>query len=140
MSSSVAENAKRQLENRHIPQDMARVCHAIINHISKAPHAFSHLTFMDLYRISPPVSDDTFYQAVFLLTRQPYNILTQNFEALHPTGGYRVVPNKNDIIEDMKNNEFYNPFTGQELSESEFGEQVLTFFSPSDELMANNYA
>lgn len=131
----IVDNAINELKTRDIPDDVASVCRAIIEHISRSPKSFSHLSFMDLYRISPQVNEESFYEAVFLLTRHPYNILTQNFEALHPRGGYQIVPDREDIIDAMKSNDFFNPFTGEELNEDEFGKQVLMFFSPSEELL-----
>ena len=139
--NTIIEHAKQQLNARHIPQDVVSVCHAIMDHVAKAPNIHKHLTFLDLYRISPSVPDDVFYDAVFLLTKHPYNILIQNFEALNSRGVYQVVPDREQLLEDMKNDDFNNPFTGQQLSEAEFGNQVLTFFSPSKELLtAVDYA
>ena len=43
--------------------------------------------------------------------------------------------NSKEIIEDMRNDELSNPFTGEELSEEEFGRQVITYFSVSPEFM-----
>ncbi|WP_198078445.1 hypothetical protein [Acinetobacter calcoaceticus] len=120
----------------HINPDMAKVCIAIIEYVSIAPYKKPHLTFNDLYRVSPKVEDETFYDAVFYLTRKNINVLTQEFEAFHPREGFKKVPDREQILEDMKNEEFFNPFTGDELNEKEFGEQVLTYFSPSTEFVS----
>lgn len=123
-------------ENRHIDEKMASVCLSIINHVSIAPEKRKHLTFADLYRISPKVSEEIFYDAVFYLTRKNINVLVQEFEALDPKFGYKAVPDKEEILECMKTDDFFNPFTGDDLNEEEFGKQVLTYFSVSPEFMS----
>ena len=116
-----------------IDKDMAEVCLAIIDHVSVAPLKKPHLTFLDLYRISPKVEDKVFYEAVFYLTKRSIDVLEQQFEALEPrTCSFKSIPDKEDFIEDMREGELYNPFIGKSLSEEEFGKQVVTFFSPSE--------
>lgn len=115
-----------------IDGDMAEVCLAIIEHVSVGPSKKSHLTFVDLYSISPKVNEDVFYKAVFYLTRKNIDVLEQQFEAIEPrTCSFQSIPNREDFIEDMRDGELYNPFIGNLLSEEEFGKQVLTYFSPS---------
>ena len=136
MLSDIVSTAKRRIEtNSHISSNMASVCYAIIDYVSVGAAKKPHLTFTDLYRISPKVDEDVFYDAVFLLTKHQYNILKQQFEALHPRKGFQPVPDREEIIEAMKNDDFFNPITGEDLTEEEFGKQVITFFSPSDDLI-----
>lgn len=119
----------------HLNAEMVEVCYAIIDYVSVGPTKKSHLSFMDLYRISPKVDEEIFYDAVFYLTRKNINVLTQEFEALDPKYGFKQVPDKAQILEDMRNEEFFNPFTGKALTEEEFGEQVLSYFTPSFEFV-----
>jgi len=119
----------------HFDTEMVEVCYAIIDYVSVGPTKKSHLSFIDLYRISPKVEDEIFYDAVFYLTRKNINVLTQEFEALDPKYGFKQVPDKEQILEDMRNEEFFNPFTGESLTEQEFGEQVLSYFTPSCEFV-----
>ncbi|MDO5770133.1 MAG: hypothetical protein Q4P13_11570 [Psychrobacter sp.] len=117
-------------------KNMAQVCLAIIEHVSVAPSKKPHLTFLDLYRISPKVDENIFYEAVFFLTRNNINVLDQQFQALNPrTKEFQPVPNRNELIESMRDGEFYNPFVGELLDEEGFGKQVLTYFSPSKYFM-----
>lgn len=116
----------------HIDKDMAKVCLAIIEHVSVGPSKKPHLTFVDLYRVSPKVDEEVFYKAVFYLTKRSINVLEQQFEAFEPrTHSFQSITNREDFIEDMRNGELYNPFIGDLLSEEEFGKQVITYFSPS---------
>lgn len=132
---------KDRIKDSHINDNMAEVCFAIIDYLSTEPTKKTHLTFARLYEISPKVDDEVFYNAVFLLTKNKFGVLEQNFEALDLNGQYKLVPDKQQIIDDMKEEEFYNPFTGEQLSEKQFGEQVLTFFSPTKQfLQSMNYA
>lgn len=119
----------------HFNTEMVEVCYAIIDYVSVGPAKKSHLSFIDLYRISPKVDEEIFYDAVFYLTRKNINVLTQEFEALDPKYGFKQVPDKEQILEDMRNEEFFNPFTGELLTEQEFGVQVLSYFSPSCEFV-----
>ncbi|MBE9578031.1 MULTISPECIES: hypothetical protein [Moraxella] len=133
-------DVKDKIKESRISDDMAKVCFAIIDYLSTEPDKKTHLTFARLYDISPKVDENTFYNAVFLLTRHKFGVLEQNFEAINCRGDYQIVPDKQQIIDDIKEKEFFNPFTGKELSEQEFGEQVLTFFSPTQKMMqAVNY-
>lgn len=117
--------------NRHVKEDMANVCYAIIDYVAIKPSQKTHLSFLDLYRISPNVDEDIFYDAVFFLTKKPINVLFQEFEALNLRGEFQQVPDREQILEDMRNEEFYNPFSGKLLTEEEFGLEVLTYFTPS---------
>ena len=83
MLSDIVSTAKRRIEtNSHISSNMASVCYAIIDYVSVGADKKPHLTFTDLYRISPKVDEDVFYDAVFLLTKHQYNILKQIFTSL----------------------------------------------------------
>ncbi|MBD0531556.1 hypothetical protein HPJ32_08335 [Acinetobacter baumannii] len=55
----------------------------------------------------------------------------QEFEALDLYGSFTQVPDREQILEDMRNEEFFNPFSGKPLTEEEFGQEVLTYFTPS---------
>lgn len=119
-----------------IDKDMAKVCLAIIEHVSVGPSKKPHLTFVDLYRVSPKVDEEVFYEAVFYLTKRSINVLEQQFEALEPrTHSFQPIPNREEFIEDMRDGELYNPFIGDLLNEKVFGEQVIMYFSPSKEFM-----
>lgn len=119
-----------------IDKDMAEVCLAIIDHVSVGPSKKPHLTFIDLYRISPQVNEEVFYEAVFYLTKRSVDVLEQQFEAIEPrTNSFQSIPNRQGFIEDMRDGELYNPFVGNILSEEEFGKQVITYFSPSVSFM-----
>ena len=54
----------------HTHKEMVQVCFAIIEYVSIGPSKKPHLTFMDLYRVSPKVHEDVFYDAVFYLNRK----------------------------------------------------------------------
>lgn len=123
---------KEKITNCRINYDTANVCFAIIDFLSNNLDKKTHLTFARLYEISSPVNDDVFYNAILLLTKNKIGVLEQQFEALHPRDGFKLVPDKQQILDDIKEQTFYNPFTGQELSEKEFGEQVIAFFSPTE--------
>ena len=119
----------------HFDTEVAEVCYAIIDYVSVGPTKKSHLSFLDLYRVSPKVDEEIFYDAVFYLTRKNINVLTQEFEALDHKYGFKQVPDKEQILEDMRNEKFFNPFIGELLTEQEFGEQVLSYFTPSCEFV-----
>ena len=70
-----------------------------------------------------------------MLTKNKFGVLEQHFEALDRSGNYKIVPDRQQILDDIKQHEFFNPFTGDELSEEQFGEQVITFFSPTQNLI-----
>lgn len=122
---------KDKIKDCRISDETVRICFAIIDFLSNDLDKKTHLTFARLYKISSPINDDAFYDAIVLLTKNKFGVLEQQFEALHPRDGFKLVPDKQQILDDIKEQTFYNPFTGQELSEQEFGEQVITFFSPT---------
>lgn len=123
-------------DNQAVDKNMQAVCFAIIDYISVGAETKIHLNFDDLYRISPKVEEGVFYDAVFYLTRPPISVLSQEFEALEPTEGrYIEVPDRQEIIDDMRKEEYYNPFTGDKLTLEDFGTQILTFFKPSERFM-----
>ncbi|WP_288454528.1 hypothetical protein [uncultured Acinetobacter sp.] len=132
MEHSFVLDIKNKIQtNRHIKEDMANVCYAIIDYVSIKPSQKNHLSFLDLYRVSPKVDEDIFYDAVFYLTRKHINVLVQEFEALDLYGSFTQVPDREQILEDMRNEEFFNPFSGKPLTEEEFGQEILTYFTPS---------
>lgn len=124
------------INNRHINEKMASVCLSIIDHVSVGPETRTHLTFADLYRISPKVDENIFYEAVFYLTNRNINVLTQEFEALDLRGVFKAVPDREEILECMRNDELFNPFTGIDLSDEQFGKEVITYFSVSPEFVS----
>lgn len=133
-------NVKDKIKASHISNDMTAVCFAIIDYLSTELNKKTHLTFARLYDISPKVDDEVFYDAVFLLTKHKIGILEQHFEAVNRRGVFQIVPDRQQILDSIREQEFFNPFTGQELTEEQFGKQVLTFFSPTKKLMqAINY-
>lgn len=128
-------NIKDEIKSSPVGDDVAQVCFAIIDYLATCPNKKTHLTFARLYEISPKVDEQAFYDAVFLLTKHKISVLEQHFEALNHQGNYEIVPDKQQIIDDIKEQTFFNPFTGQPLSEAQFGKEVLTFFSPTQQLM-----
>lgn len=128
-------DVKDRIKASPIDDDVTAVCFAIIDYLSTEPNKKTHLTFTRLYEITPKVDDEIFYDAVFLLTKNKFSVLEQHFEALDHDGTYKIVPDRQQIIDDIKNQDFFNPFTGQSLTEEQFGKQVLTFFSPTDKLI-----
>ena len=131
MKSSEIKEIKILISKNHtINKDMQAVCFAIIDYVSVGPETKNHLNFDDLYRVSPVVDEDIFYDAVFYLTRPPVSILSQEFEALDPIENtYIEVPDKQEIIEDMNNN--LSDYDKYKLTLEDFGRQVVTFFKPS---------
>lgn len=125
----------RIIKSSHVDDNMASVCFAIIDYLSIEPNKKRHLTFTRLYEISPKVDDEIFYDAVFLLTRHKFSVLEQHFEAQNSRGDFEIVLNRQQVLNDMKEEKFFNPLTGQELTEEQFGQQVLTFFSPTPKLI-----
>lgn len=126
---------KDKIKASRVSDDTIAVCFAIIDYLSTEPNKKTHLTFARLYEISPKVDNETFYDAVFLLTKNKFSVLEQNFEALDRDDTYKTVPDRQQVVDDIKSQEFSNPFTGNKLTEQEFGKQVLTFFSPTKKLI-----
>lgn len=111
---------------------MVGACLELIDYLSICPERKKYLQFAPLYKeLQKEVPDETFYNAVFFLTREDIDVLNQKFEAYNPnTDEYENV-NSEDVLEAIRTQEYYNPITGDILSLEEFGEQVLTYFSTS---------
>jgi len=82
--------------------------------------------------VSLEIEDDDFIYSVFYLARPEVNILKQEFSAWKESvHDFVLVEDKNFILEMLRDKEYVNPFSGEELSSEEFEEQVLTFFTPT---------
>lgn len=90
--------------------------------------------FEDLRKVIPnDFDDEDFITSVFYLTRKHIAILEQNFSAFdEKNGSYTSMPEfKNDVIEMIKNKNYYNPISRDDLTIEQFGEQILTYFNPT---------
>lgn len=67
---------------RDVSTEMLSACLKMIDYVSIAPSRKGHLTFVDLYKhVDPSIPEDIFYSAVFFLTKNNVNVLTQKYEA-----------------------------------------------------------
>ncbi|HEN9589687.1 hypothetical protein R4463_07795 [Acinetobacter baumannii] len=82
--------------------------------------------------VSLEVEDDDFIYSVFYLARPEINILKQEFSAWKESvHDFVLFEDKNFILEMLRDKNYVNPFSGEDLSSEEFEEQVLTFFTPT---------
>jgi len=82
--------------------------------------------------VSKEIDDEDFIYSVFYLTRPDVNVLKQEFSAWKPIiNDFALVEDKTYILEMLRDQEYANPFSGDDLSSQEFEEQVLTFFTPT---------
>lgn len=120
----------------HTNNDMAIVCLELFDYIANDPTKKMHLTFIDLYKVISPVNENLFYSCVFFLTRKDIDVLTQKFEAWNnKRSRWQIVPDFDDIIMAISEKDYFNPFSGDQLDEVSFSEQVVTFFSPSETII-----
>ena len=124
---------------------MLSACLEMIDYISIAPSKKSHLTFVDLYKhVDPSISEDIFYSAVFFLTKNNVNVLTQKYEAYNSLiNRFEAVSDIDDvreILDSVASGEYTHPLNGYVLTAEEFNQQVLTYFSPSSVFVSNLHA
>lgn len=93
----------------------------------------SSFHFEDLRsHVDEAVDDEDFIYSVFYLCRKDINILQQEFSVWNNSNGiYDHFLEKNLILEMLRDRTFYNPISGEDLNESQFAEEILTFFTPT---------
>lgn len=93
----------------------------------------SSFHFEDLRRhVNDSVDDEDFIYSVFYLCRKDIKVLQQEFSVWNSSNQiYDHFLNKDCIFEMLRTKEFYNPISGDELEESGFEEEILTFFTPT---------
>ncbi|WP_343681978.1 hypothetical protein [Acinetobacter baylyi] len=134
------QNLKFQLEN--VSTEMLSACLEMIQYVSIAPSKKSHLTFVDLYKhVDPSTSEDIFYSAVFYLTKNNVNVLTQKYEAYNCLlDRFECIVDSDDvreILDSISSGQFTHPLSGDVLTAEEFNKQVLTYFVPSQFFVSN---
>lgn len=135
---------KRHLEFQleDVSTEMLSACLKMVDYISIAPSKKSHLTFLDLYKhVDPSISEDIFYSAVFFLTKNNVNVLTQKYEAYNSLvnrfEAVSDIDDVRDILDSIASGEYIHPLSGDVLTAEEFNQQVLTYFSPSQLFVSN---
>ncbi|NNP67188.1 hypothetical protein [Acinetobacter sp. Ac_5812] len=79
-------------------------------------------------KVDHSVSDEDFVSSVFYLTREDIDILEQGFSAWREVEA-RYVPVRFDKVNNMiESNIFSHPFTGEDLTEEQFYDEVISFF------------
>lgn len=121
---------------------MLSACLEMIDYLSIAPSKKGHLTFVDLYKhVDPSTSEDIFYSAVFYLTKNNVNVLTQKYEAynslLNRFEAVADIDDVREILDSIASGEYIHPLNGDMLTAEEFNQQVLTYFSPSQFFVSN---
>lgn len=121
---------------------MLSACLEMIDYVSIAPSKKGHLTFVDLYKhVNSSTSEDTFYSAVFYLTKNNVNVLTQKYEAynslLNRFEAVADIEDVREILDSIASGEYIHPLNGEILTAEEFNQQVLTYFAPSQFFVSN---
>ncbi|MFV5492810.1 MULTISPECIES: hypothetical protein [Acinetobacter] len=134
-----------EIQLKDVSTEMLSACLNMVDYVSIAPSKKSHLTFVDLYkRVDPSTSEDIFYSAVFFLTKNNINVLTQKFEAYNfAVNRFETVADFDDvrqILDSISTGEYIHPLNGDVLTAEEFNQQVLTYFSPSQLFVSNLHA
>lgn len=137
------QNIEFQLKD--VSTEMLSACLKMIDYVSIAPSKKGHLTFVDLYKhVDPSTSEDIFYSAVFFLTKNNVNVLTQKYEAYNSLiNRFEAVSDLDDvreILDSVASGEYIHPLNGYVLTAEEFNQQVLTYFSPSSVFVSNLHA
>lgn len=79
-------------------------------------------------KVDRSVSYEDFVSSVFYLTREDIDILEQGFSAWREVEA-RYVPVRFDKVNSMiESNIFSHPFTGEDLTEEQFYDEVISFF------------
>lgn len=86
--------------------------------------------------VSPQVDDEDFIYSVFYLTRPNINVLKQEFSAWKESvHDFVFIEDRAFILDMLRDKEYTNPFSGEELSPEDFEEQVITFFIPTSHFL-----
>lgn len=121
--------------NHKINKEMSFVCCFIIDYIFTNPsNVESKLRFDFLFNLSTYITDENiFYESVFYLSRFPIKLLDQKFEALDIfKNEYVEISDKEQILDMMRFEKYYNPIDKREITLEEFSVEVLTYFTVSD--------
>lgn len=134
-----------EFQLKDVSTEMLSACLKMIDYVSIAPSKKGHLTFVDLYKhVDPSTSEDIFYSAVFFLTKNNVNVLTQKYEAYNSLiNRFEAVSDLDDvreILDSVASGEYIHPLNGDVLTAEEFNQQVLTYFSPSSLFVSNLHA
>lgn len=134
-----------EFQLKDVSTEMLSACLKMIDYVSIAPSKKGHLTFVDLYKhVDPSTSEDIFYSAVFFLTKNNVNVLTQKYEAYNSLiNRFEAVSDLDDvreILDSVASGEYIHPLNGYVLTAEEFNQQVLTYFSPSSVFVSNLHA
>jgi len=97
--------------------------------------------FEDLRQhVHPDINNSDFIYAVFYLTRPNIQVLSQEFSVWDERiSDYVHYHNKQIISEILRDKEYVNPLSGEPLSQEDFEEQVLTFFTPTAYFLEKRY-
>jgi len=83
--------------------------------------------------VDKSVDNEDFIYSVFYLCRKDINVLRQEFSVWNSQNQiFDHYFDKEIILEMLRSKEYYNPISGEHLNESEFEEQIVTFFSPTN--------
>lgn len=107
---------------------------------SPNPSNLKHLTFSRLKEVvTIPVNvPRNFFKLVLaILTDERVNILVEIFEAHDLESDESIILSFDEITDFIFENKFINPFTEEEISESDFSKMITTFFSISEELLGD---
>lgn len=134
-----------EFQLKDVSAEMLSACLKMIDYVSIAPSKKGHLTFVDLYKhVDPSTSEDIFYSAVFFLTKNNVNVLTQKYEAYNSLiNRFEAISDLDDvreILDSVASGKYIHPLNGYVLTAEEFNQQVLTYFSPSSVFVSNLHA
>lgn len=92
------------------------------------------LSFNYFYEISGATTDqlDCFIEAVYVLVRYPFSILDQKFRVFDDSKQQWVVLESSMIEEAYKDEEFFHPLSGKEISKEVFNSIVNPYFELSE--------
>lgn len=92
------------------------------------------LSFNYFYEISGATTDqlDCFIEAVYVLVRYPFSILDQKFRVFDDSKQQWVVLESSMIEEAYKDEEFFHPLSGKEISKEIFNSIVNPYFELSE--------
>lgn len=79
--------------------------------------------------IDQKISDEDFITSVFYLTREDIKILDQGFSAWKAVEDRYVEVKKEKVLRMINSKQFSHPYTGIELTEDQFFEEVIPFFA-----------
>lgn len=134
--NKIKEDLKELItSNPKINKDMRFVCCFIIDYIFiNSTNIESKLKFDFLYHLLTYIPDENvFYESVFYLTRFPIKLLDQKFEALDVhKNEYIEIFDKEQILDMMRSEKYYNPIDNREITLKEFSNEVLTYFTVSN--------